>query len=236
MLKKLLTFFKDFTGVIRCPGKTLGTVMKEKKWIIMFLLMMVLIFLYSYMAFPVRMAQVEEQARLTGLVMDQQTSMYFSPSSYSRLMASLGAAFFLALKLAAGAFFLYLFFGIGGTEGTFSNYFSLVTYASIIDFILPGVVDFFSFIFKVNFDFIIRPALFFTHPANGTLNYYIFLRLDVFSIWYTIAIALGIAVFAGISLKRTMTVSFLYFLFKTAVLVAFSYILFHLLPKGTVGF
>jgi hypothetical protein len=56
-----------------------------------------------------------------------------------------------------------------------------------------------------------------------SLPYIILSQLDLFSLWYLLALALGIAHFAKLSLQKTIMVMVLYFLFKSLVFISFSY-------------
>jgi hypothetical protein len=228
---KFSAFLSDAAGIIRTPGATLGTLMKEKRWVPFFLLLVITIGILTYIIHPLQMKQLSEQAQATGVLSEEEASYYFSTSTFSRFMVCALSALVITLSLVFGAFFVYLFYGIGGAEGEYSNYFSLVTNASIIDVLFPGLLQIFSLLAAVNFTVFSKPALVFFSPDPMSLSFLILARLDVFDIWYVIVIAAGVHVFSKMSFRKSLVISILYFLFKTFIGVAFAYLGLQFLPR-----
>lgn len=229
---KFSAFLSNVAGIIRTPGNTLGTLMKEKKWVPVFLLLIITIGILTYIIHPLQMKQLSEQAQATGVLSEEEASYFFSTSTFSRFMVCALSALVIALSLVSGAFFLYLFYGIGGAEGEYSNYFSLVTNASIIDILFPGLIGILSLLTAANIAVFSKPALLLFSPDPMSLSFLILARLDVFDIWYLLVIAAGVHVFAKMSSRKSLIISILYFLFKTFIGVAFAYLGLQFLPRA----
>jgi hypothetical protein len=228
---KFSAFLSDVAGIIRTPGNTLGTSMKEKKWVPVFLLLVITIGILTYIIHPLQMKQLSEQARATGVLSEEEASYFFSTSTFSRFMVCGLSALVITLSLIFGAFFVYLFYGIGGAEGGYANYFSLVTNASIIDVLFPVLIRILSLLTAANIAVFSKPALLFFSPDPMSLSSLILARLDVFDIWYVAAIAAGVHVFAKMSSRKSLMISILYFLFKALIGVAFGFLASQFMPR-----
>jgi hypothetical protein len=216
-------FLTDVFGVLKQPGQTLGRLMKEKNWVLVFLLLMVVVGLFTYFAFPAQMAKMAKNPQFAEMLEDRGALL--SPDSgFARLLGSFMALFGLFLSLVFGAFFLYLFFGIGGSEGDYSNYFSIVVNASIIDILLPLLLSAVSLLAGANLAAVATPLIIAFSPEVNSLQFLVLARFNVFAIWYLVAVAAGISAFSKMSFKKCMTISVFYFLFKAAVGISFSYL------------
>jgi len=137
--------------------------------------------------------------------------------------AGLWAVFITTLGLIISTFFIYVFFGIAGAEGTYVNYFSLVSHAALIGTVFPALLGTVSLMGGVH---LIR----FTNlagwlqGAHGSLSQIALSQVDLFTLWTLVAVALGVAHFARMSVRRALTVAALYFVFSAAVKSAFAYI------------
>ena len=222
-------FLRDAVGVLRFKGNPLGNLMKKKRWVPVFLLLVIAVCLYTYITAPMQLAKMAGDSPVTELLPEEQTAYFVNDSLFTRLMACITAAFSLTLSLIFGAFFVYLFFGIGGSKGVYANYFSLVVNASIIDVLLPTILNAISLLLNTDiFHLFINPGLYLFPPAPGSFVYLLMMRMDLFAIWYTAAIAAGITLFSGMRFNKSMGISLLYFLFKLIVGTAFSYLLIKL--------
>jgi hypothetical protein len=235
MFEKFRDSSIDMLGVFRSPGKTLGKRMEEKKWAPAFLLMFIAVLLFTYITYPIQMQRFSEHATLSGYISEDQVSHYFNTSALSRLMVSGFSGLMLFLSLVFGAFFVYLFYGIGGTDGIYANYFALVVNASLIDFLAPTILNFISLLTGANLNALTKPGLLFLTLKPGSIPFFIFERIDIFILFYVAAIAAGIGVFAKISFKRSLLISVLYFIFKTTIYVAFGYLWLRIFTTGTGG-
>ncbi|UCH95383.1 MAG: YIP1 family protein [Candidatus Aminicenantes bacterium] len=225
-MNQLSGFLNEVAGIIRTPGHTLGQLMEGKKWVPVFLLLAIAIGIFTYVSYPLQMARLSENSQLAGQLSDEELSYFIKHSTVTRLMASVLAIFGLVVTLIFDAFFVYLFFGIGGSKGEYGNYFALVVNASVIDTFLPSALRTGTLLFNIDLISFSKPALLFFPFDPGNLIYLILSRLDIFAVWYLVAIAAGIHVFSKMSFKKSIFISILYFLFKLVVGVAFSYLFF----------
>lgn len=224
MLDKFGRFGNDVVGIVTSPGATLGRSMKEKKWVPVFLLLVIAVCLFTYITIPVQMARMAENPQLVEMLSEEQMAFFVNDSMFARVMTCVTAIFFLVLSLIFAAFFVYLFFGIGGSEGVYANYFSLVVNASVIDVLLPGILGTISLLLNINFSIISNPGLFLFPIEPGSWSFLILSRMNVFAIWYLVAIAAGVSVFSKMSFKKSLVISVLYFLFKVLTGAAFAYL------------
>lgn len=217
-------FFWGVIGIFRTPGRTLSAQMSTRKWGAVFLLLAAVVSLYSYVAYPVQVAKMSEQAEMNGYMSADEVARYFNPTGFSRIMASAFAVLSIWLVLVFGAFFLYLFFGIGGAEGNFGNFYALVVNASVIDLMLPLLLNFLVLLTGVNFGYLASPLMVLS-PDPKTLTALVLERFNVFFIWYLIAVAAGVSVYAKLDFKKCLRISLYYFLFKSLIGIAFAYLL-----------
>ncbi len=228
MTDKLNGFYSGLLGVVKRPGATLGRVMEEKNWIPAFFMLMVTIGLLVYLSFPAQMARMAQDPQFSELMGEEKAAYFVNTSVFARVMGCFAAIFMLFLSLVFGAFFLYLVYGIGGSQGTFVNYFALVTHASLIDTLLPTVLLTLGLLVGVPIGVVATPFLLFLNPDPRSLGFLILSKLNVFHIWYIVAIAAGVSVYAKMKFKKAMTIATLYFLVKTFIAVSASYIIMNI--------
>jgi hypothetical protein len=219
-------FFNEFLGVINNPGPIIGKVMEKKRWLAAFCLILLAMAIVSYISYPVTKVEgaklIRDSEMANKLSEEQLTNLdKFTPAQ--RLFAALTQLPMAALIMLFSAFFVYLFFKVAGAEGNFSNYFSGVAYASLLDMFLGGVLK--GVLISIKKTVFVETGLTMLFPALDfrSLPYIILSQLDLFSLWYLLALALGIAHFAKLSLQKTIMVMVLYFLFKSLVFISFSY-------------
>ncbi|MEN8153925.1 MAG: hypothetical protein ABFR75_07860 [Acidobacteriota bacterium] len=226
MIEKINSYFSQLEGIITSPGPTLGGIMKSKNWVPVFIFILISILILSYVTLPYTMEQMSEVLKDSSLseYMEEHNINLSNISFVQKLFMVVPELIFLFIIIGAGAFFTFLFFGIGGAEGIYINYFAIVTGASLIDIVFPKILESVSLIFNVKLFSLISPLILFPGSDPKSLTTILISRFDVFSIWYTIALALGIAHFSKISIKKSMTISVIYFLFKVIILSAFSFL------------
>jgi hypothetical protein len=229
---KFSRFLSDAAGIIQSPGHTLGRLMEQKKWVPVFLLLVITIGIFTYLIYPIQVKHLAEQARMSGYLSEDEAAYLFNTSTLSRLMAVVFSAITVTLTLIFAAFFVYLFYGIGGAEGMYANYFSVVTNASIIDMLFPALLRTLSLLSGIGFSVFSKPALLLFSLPPRSLSFLILARLDIFDLWYLAAIAAGIGVFSKMSIKKSLFIAFFYFLFKTFIGVAFSYLGMQFMPRA----
>lgn len=216
----------DVADVILSPGKTIANTMFKKKWVAVFILILVVSSLATYLTYPVTKAEQAKFIRnseLANRLSEEQLESLDKFTPAQRLTGTLFPIFVMALTLVVSAFFIYLFFKIGGTEGTYMNFFSGVVHASVIDMVLGGILK--SALVVSQKSIMVSTGLGLLSPANDfrNLSFLVLSQFDFFTIWYLAALALGIAGFAKIKPRKSLLIAFSYFVFKAIVVVSFSY-------------
>ncbi|MBN2347001.1 MAG: YIP1 family protein [Candidatus Aminicenantes bacterium] len=220
-------FVADFIGVVGNPGQTIARAMEKRRWKAALAVILLATALITFVTFPITKA---EQARF---IRDSEMADRFSDEQLAgldrftpaqRATGAAAAAFFTALALVVGAFFVYLFFKIGGAEGLYANYFSAVVQASLLDMLLGGVLRAALIMVKKTMMVHTGLTMFFPGLDIRSLSFLVLSQFDFFSLWYLAALALGIAVYARIAQRKSFFIVALYFLFKSLVFVAFSLI------------
>lgn len=213
-------FLKDLKGIITKPGETLGKLMKEKKWVPTFLLILSSIFILTYISVPLQISKLSQYPQIP----EEYLGIYQNNPTLFKLMTAATAAFILFIKISVGAFFVYLFFGIGGSDGIYSNYFSLVVNTSIIDTLIPSIINMFSLLAGYSLLESINLAFLIPGLDPESLSYVALSHIELFSVWYIVAIAAGVAAFANMKFKKSLSIGILYFTFKASISIAFSHL------------
>jgi len=223
----MINFLENIKGIIVTPGQTLGELMDKKQWVTSFILIIIAILILTYISAPFDIAKGSELIKNSSFAehfSEDQIENFGHISSLNRIMASIWASFISILVLIVASFFIYLFYGIGKAEGLYINYFSLVTNASIIDMLIPKLIRTSSLLFlNTNIAAYSNLSILFPAHTSYSLSLLVFSQIDIFSIWYLIAIATGIAVFSKMSFKKSIFIAILYFLFKSITKILFSY-------------
>jgi hypothetical protein len=179
-----MNFLKGLAGIITRPGKTLGTFMEQQKWGATLVLLLVAVFIFTYIMVPSQMAKLSRMVEMS----EEYMPFFQTDSVFPRLMTGAMAALMVFISISVGAFFVYLFYGIGGSEGTYSNFFALVVNASVIDTLFPG---FLRMLFSLGW-FPLPGALSLAHLLPGleskSFTFLALSRIELFSLWYIAAI------------------------------------------------
>jgi hypothetical protein len=226
MIEKINSLLSGLDGIIRTPGPSLGNLMENKKWVPYFVFILLTVMILSFVTFPYAADQMSE------ILQDSNLADYFQDQNFDFRSLSFGQKMFILIPelvfifivIGVGAFFTYLFFGIGGAEGLYINYFAIVTGASLIDIVFPKMVETVSLIFNVKLLGLLSPAVLIPGGDAKSFIHIFVSRFDIFSVWYTIAIALGIAYFSKLDIKKSMTISVIYLIFKALVISGFSFL------------
>jgi hypothetical protein len=220
-------FIEDFIGVITTPAQTIARVMEKKRWRAALAVILLVGAIATFITFPVtkaEQARIVRDSEMADKLSEEQLASLDKFTPAGRIFGALVSIFFAALAIVLGAFFVYLFFKVAGTEGLYVNYFSGAAHASILDMLLGGILKSGLVLAKKSIMVQTGLTLFFPGLDFRSLPFIFLSQFDFFSLWYLIALALGIAVFAKISPKKSIFIAVLYFLFKSLVLVALSYI------------
>jgi len=220
-------FISDFIGVFGNPAQTIARVMDKKRWQAALAVILLVTAVCTFVTFPVTKAEqakfIRDSAMAEKLSDDQLANLdKFTPTQ--RVTGALYATVFAALTLVVAAFFVYLFFKVGGAEGLYVNYFSGMAFASLLDMGLGMILK--SSLILVKKTMLVQTGLtmFFPGLDFRSLPFILLAQFDFFSLWYLAALALGIAVFAKISPRKSISITIMYFLFKSLVVVSASYL------------
>ncbi|MCU0275251.1 MAG: YIP1 family protein [Acidobacteria bacterium] len=219
-------FINNVIGVITSPASAVAKAMAEKRWPAALVLVLLVTAICTYVTYPVtkvEQAKFIRDSEMAEKLSDQQLADLDKFTPTQRASGAVFSAVFAALVLVVGAFFVYLFFKVGGVEGLYVNYFSGVAQASVLDMVLGGILKSTLVMLKKTMMVHTGLTMFFPGLDFRSLNFILLSQFDFFSLWYLTALALGIAAFAKISLKKSLVITGMYFLFKSLVLVAVSF-------------
>jgi hypothetical protein len=219
-------FLNDFMGVIVSPGPTIGKLMDKKRWLAVFILILLTTSIVTYLSYPITKvegAKFIRDSEMANKLSEEQLANLDKFTPTQRVFGALYPMIWSALGMLLGAFFIYLFFKVAGVEGIFSHFFSGVVQASILDMFLGGIVKTTLVLLKKTM--FVHTGLTMLAPGLDfrSMPFLLLSQFDFFSIWYLLALALGIAYFTKISTQKSITIVVLYFIFKSLVFVSFSY-------------
>jgi hypothetical protein len=220
-------FINDFWGVIGNPAATIARVMDKKRWQAALVLILMVTAIVTFITFPItktEQAKFIRDSEMADKLSEEQLAGLDKFTPTQRITGSLFALVFSGLTVVVAAFFVYLFFKVAGCEGNYVNFFSGVAHASILDMVLGGILKGALILLKKTMMVHTGLTMFFPGLDFRSLQFIVLAQFDFFSIWYLVALALGIAVYARIGLKKSVSVTIAYFLFKSLVFIAFSYL------------
>jgi len=222
--------FDYIKGMVTAPGQTVGQAMKQKRWLGVLLVLLVVVWVYQYLHFPILVEKLYQEPTTSQLI---EEGILGAPKDtfLNRLFIGAGGVIFMLLGLIFAAFFLYLFYGVAGIDGTYIHFFSLEVNASIIDVFFPHLIAIIFLAIGVDAYVFSRPLLLIFSPEPQSFSYLILSWVDVFYFWHILVIAAGVHIFSEgkMSLRRSLVISGLFFLFKALVIISFSYLLIRVL-------
>ena len=219
-------FFNDLRGVILSPGQTIGKLMGKKRWQAVFVIILLTVSIVSYLSYPITKvegAKLIRDSEMANKLSEEQLANLDKFTPTQRLFGALSQLPLGALMMLFAAFFMYLFFKVAGVEGDFGHFFSGVVHASVLDMFLGGIIKTTLILIKKTMFVHTGLTMFFPGLDFRSMPFLILSQFDFFSIWYLLALALGIAIFTKMSPQKSITIVVLYFLFKSLVFVSFSY-------------
>jgi hypothetical protein len=220
-------FFKDFIGVIGSPGPTIGRLMAKKRWQAALAIILLVTAVATFITFPIAVkdnAIMMRDSSIAEKMSDEQLINLDRVTVAGRFFATFIAILVSILVITIGAFFIYLFFKIGGAEGFYVHYFTGVAFASILDMGFGGILRTLLVLSKKTVLIHTGLVMFFPGLDSHSLLSIFLRQFDFFSLWYLVALALGISVFTKFSLKKSIFITSQYFLFKCLVAVPIAYI------------
>lgn len=216
----------DLIGVFHSPAATIARAMEAKRWKGALAVLLLVTALVTFLTYPVTKAEQAKLVRDSAMadrLSDEQLAALGTYTPLGRVSGSLTAALFAALALVLGASFVYLFYKVGGAEGLYVHFFAGVATASLLDMGLGALLKGGLVLAQKTMMVHTGLTLFFPNLDFRSLPYAALSQFDFFSLWYLAALALGIAAFSRIGVKKSFVVAALYFLFKSLILVSLSF-------------
>lgn len=213
-------YFLSIDKLFSKPGNFLAQVMEQKKWGEAFLVNSILIFIAAYIAVPEALSQAAERSIAN-----------VQPNPLVNISISLVSMISFFLMISIVAFLLYVFFGVGGSKGQYVNFFSLTMNGALIGSSIPALL--YLLLHPFNLDIVDKLNLysFFNNIPDSSLSACFLLQFEVFAIWFMIIITLGVAKYAGLSMKRCVFIIIGYFILRTTLLGFLSYFSANLMQK-----
>lgn len=215
-MKEVKRFFLDMKGIFTDPGQTLGGIMERKQWIPAFFLIGIFLCIATYIIFPFQMEKSAEM--LSQLNADGPTI----PSAALQKIAAFAGVFFFFIQVTIVAFFLYLFYGIGGSDGVYANFLAVTVNGAIVGTLIPTVLRVFFILLRIDIEPNITPAVFMTQLQPHSWTYLIFSQFGIFTLWFMVIVAMGIGVHSKMGIRKTLAIMFVYFIFRSTILVLFA--------------
>jgi hypothetical protein len=229
MIQEFNQFVEDVKGIFKNPTDTLSRLMEEKQWINAFLFISISVFIITYLMSPSLLQQMAQRFPDSPLASFSQATML------KKVLLSGFTVFFLFIRLSLVAFFIYLFFGIGGAKGIYINFFSITMNAAIIGTLIPFMIQNLLIVLHIDLPSISSLVVLTPKLKEGWL-YQILSQIEFFSLWSLTIIALGIAENAQIKRIKSIFIGVLYFIFKASILVLFAMLMIKLKQSlGTLG-
>jgi len=216
----------DLVGIFSSPAATIARAMESKRWKAALAVILLVTALVTYLTYPItkaEQAKLIRDSQMAERLSDEQLDALGSFTPFQRASGALFAALFAALALLLGASFVYLFYKVGGAEGLFAHFFAGVATASLLDMALGGLLKGLLVLGRKTILVHTGLTLFFPGLDFRSLPYLTLAQFDFFALWYLAALALGIAAFSRMSVKKSLVIAVFYFLFKSLILVSLSY-------------
>ena len=217
MIDKLSSMLTDLRGIVIKPGVTLGKMMEKKQWMAMFLLICVITLIISYYSAPETLKQMSEQ------LPEDYANGFAKPSVLKKSFLSVFSVFLLFFQLIIGTFFIYLFFGIGGSKGEYANFFSLTVNAAVVGTLIPMTIRgiFLLFDYYIKDDKFLNLTVFFPAIHPESWSYAILSQFEIFYLCFIVLIALGVSSYSKMGKIKTLIISILFFIFRSTVVILF---------------
>ena len=219
-MKTILDYLKDLKEIIVKPGPVLGRKMEKKEWIYSLCLILFVVFLLMYISTPQLIKKASVQYPGTQIEGLKATPIV-------RVLFSLSYVFLILFQISVVTFLLYLFYGVGGAEGNYVNYFSLTINAAVIGTLIPNLINLAFYVVKIGGNIKSFTNLLFLFPSlqDTTFLARVLVQFELFTLWFIIVVILGVARYAKLSMGRCIFIGILYFIFRSAIISFFSYFL-----------
>ncbi len=218
-------FLNDLKGIVMTPAQTIASAMERKKWVPALALVLAMTWLFSYLSYPVVKAEGAKMMRnspMADRLSEEQLDGLDKFTPVKRFSETAFQILFQALMLIIATFFIYLFYKLGSSEGLYSNFFTGVCYASIIDMVLGGAVKTVLVLSKKSLLVSTSLTLLFPQLEIRSPAYVMLSQFDLFTIWFLVALALGVATYSRMKVSKSLGIAAAYFAFRAVVLLLFT--------------
>lgn len=235
-----MNIFERFQGVFASPKKTLEGVAARPVWVDAFVILLVVLAIYSYLVSPIiqketlamfqsntkleeRMGKDRYQQFMASQANPSPTRIYINSFVVAPLTGAVG---FLLSSL-----FLLIIGRMFATAGTFKQVLACLVNASFIDKILGNAVRL-AIVFGKKSVFQTSTSLVALFPkvTFGSPAYLVLSQFDIFQLWMFGVLAYGLAAAFKVELKKALYVSYGFFALKSVV-----YVLLGLLSRSMMG-
>lgn len=219
---------KGLWPLISSPGKTVGEAMEKKQWLSLLLILMVIQAFFTFVTYPTvknERARLIRESSLSDHLSEEQLSSLDQYSGLQHLIDSGFSGVILIISLLISTAFIYLFYKIADAAGFYVHFFSGVVQASLIPILLGGLVQTLLIWWTGKLSYSLSFALLLPKSAMHSFIFYLFNQFNLISIWYFVVLALGIAYYSHMTVKKSLAVMFSYFFFKVLIISSFSALL-----------
>ena len=216
--------FTFFNTIFTDNGLTLSKLIERKEFKASLLILLLLIGIFTFITHPIERVESAEKIRNSSLseYMDEnQLKNLDKYNTYTAIQSSIFSIIITLISLSIAGFFIYIFFSTAGYEGTYSNYFTAVVNASLIDIGIGGLFKTILILIKNTMNINTSLGILFTGSSNKIL-YLIANQFDIFFILYLYLLGLGIAKISKKPAKKTFLIISLYFIFKAIIVISLS--------------
>jgi hypothetical protein len=222
-----MSFFKRLTGVFSNPQQTFTALAEKPAWADVLVVILIAVVAFSLIIMPVlrseQLLMMKDSAKLKEkmgeeLFNRQVQKLENPPTAFDYIQTVVMGPGFLFVALLIQALFLMIFGRFVSSLGTFKQVFSALVHASLVNVVLGNAVRLLLVLTKKSVMQVstglalLFPKLEATSTAFVALN-----QVDIFQLWMFGVLAYGLAAVFKVSLKKTLVISYSFWLIKALV-------------------
>lgn len=212
------------TGVFTRPAPTLAAAARDRRFMAAMLILILVVGLCGWISAPLQMERSRAMLQQSSLNEYMQgEAINLTAQGWQRVAISAWVALMSLLAVVIVAFLLYLIYGVAGVEGQYSHFFSLTVNAALIGTVLPRILMTIASMTDLPFHAWASPGGWVRLAGMKGPLVSVIGQMDIFTIWFLLAVALGISAWSGISRSRSLGVALGYLVFKSVVLGLLGY-------------
>lgn len=225
-----MNFIRRFIGVIFSPQETFKSLSEKPVWIDALIVILILFVLFTHLTRPYTTkdyAQLMEnnvklKERLGDEGFERAMNRLENPQKgFVIAQVFVIAPLTLVIGLLIGSLILFVFGRLMTTEGKYIQVLSAYIHANLIDKILGNALRLFLILSRKSvFQTSTSLAIFFPHMEVTSLSYAVLTQIDFFQLWLFGVLSFGLSCIFKIDLKKTLFISYGFWLLKSAFNVA----------------